>query len=55
MPLDRAGRVKVEPDLTIPGSPEVFVIGDLAAIEQDGKLVPGVAPPPCKAANMPRR
>ncbi len=43
-PLDRSGRVLVEPDLTIPGSPEVFVIGDLAAIEQDGKLVPGVAP-----------
>ena len=43
-PMDRAGRVKVQPDLTIPGSPEVFVIGDLAALEQDGKLVPGVAP-----------
>ena len=43
-PLDRSGRVKVEPDLTLPGSPEVFVIGDLAALEQDGKLVPGVAP-----------
>jgi NADH dehydrogenase len=43
-PLDRAGRVKVEPDLTLPGSPEVFVIGDLAALEQDGKPVPGVAP-----------
>ncbi len=43
-PLDKAGRVKVEPDLTIPGSPEVFVVGDLAAIEQDGKPVPGVAP-----------
>ncbi len=43
-PLDKAGRVKVQPDLTIPGSPEVFVVGDLAAIEQDGKPVPGVAP-----------
>jgi len=44
VPLDRAGRVKVEPDLTVPGRPEIFVIGDLAAIEQDGRPVPGVAP-----------
>ena len=43
-PLDRAGRVKVEPDLSVPGSPEVFAIGDVAALEQDGALVPGVAP-----------
>ena len=43
-PLDRSGRVKVGPDLSIPGSPEVFVIGDLAALDQDGKPVPGVAP-----------
>jgi NADH:ubiquinone reductase (H+-translocating) len=43
-PLDRAGRVRVEPDLSIPGHPEVFVIGDLAAITSDGKPVPGVAP-----------
>lgn len=44
-PLDRAGRVKVLPDLTVPGHPDVFVIGDLAALEQaNGKLVPGVAP-----------
>ena len=43
--LDRAGRVLVEPDLTIPGHPDVFVIGDLAAKEQhDGSFVPGVAP-----------
>jgi len=40
VPLDRAGRVKVEPDLSLPGHPEVFVIGDLAAIEG----VPGIAP-----------
>jgi NADH dehydrogenase len=45
VPLDRAGRVLVEPDLTIPGHPDVFVIGDLAAKEQhDGSFVPGVAP-----------
>ncbi len=43
-PLDRAGRVAVEPDLTVPGRPEVFVVGDLAALEQDGRPVPGVAP-----------
>ena len=44
VPLDRAGRVPVAPDLTLPGHPEVFVIGDLAALRQDGKPVPGVAP-----------
>jgi len=45
VPLDRAGRVFVEPDLSIPGHPEVFVLGDLAAVKQpDGSLVPGVAP-----------
>lgn len=44
VPLDRAGRVQVMPDLTIPGRSDVFVIGDLAAFEQDGQLVPGVAP-----------
>jgi NADH dehydrogenase len=44
VPLDRAGRVLVEADLSIPGHPEVFVIGDLAARMQDGKLVTGLAP-----------
>jgi NADH dehydrogenase len=44
-PLDRAGRVKVNPDLTLPGYPEVFVAGDLAALSRpDGRPVPGVAP-----------
>jgi NADH:quinone reductase (non-electrogenic) len=43
-PLDRAGRVVVEPDLSIAGHKEVFVVGDLAAyLHQDGKLLPGVA------------
>jgi len=41
--LDRGGRVFVNPDLSLPGHPEIFVIGDLAHLEQDGKLVPGVA------------
>ena len=44
VPLDRAGRVAVEPDLTVPGREEIYVIGDLARIEQDGAPVPGVAP-----------
>ena len=44
-PLDRAGRVLVEPDLTVPGHKDVFVLGDLAAVRQyDGSFVPGVAP-----------
>jgi NADH dehydrogenase len=45
VPIDRAGRVLVQPDLSIPGHKEVFVIGDLAALQDDkGKLLPGVAP-----------
>jgi NADH dehydrogenase len=39
-PLDRAGRVLVEPDLSVPGHPEIFVVGDLAAVQG----VPGIAP-----------
>ena len=42
--LDRSGKVKVRPDLSLPGAPHVFVAGDLAAIEQDGSAVPGVCP-----------
>ncbi len=42
--LDSAGRVKVNADLTIPGHPNIHVAGDLAAVTQDGKPVPGVAP-----------
>jgi NADH dehydrogenase len=41
---DRAGRVEVEPDLSVPGHREVFVIGDLAAVVSKGVPVPGVAP-----------
>jgi NADH dehydrogenase len=44
MPLDRAGRVVVQPDLTVPGAPQVFVVGDLASFVQDGRPLPGVAP-----------
>lgn len=42
-PTDRMGRVMVEPDLSIPGHPEIFVLGDLIGLEQDGALLPGVA------------
>jgi NADH:ubiquinone reductase (H+-translocating) len=43
--LDRAGRVKVAPDLSLPDHPEVFVAGDLASLAQaNGRPVPGVAP-----------
>jgi NADH dehydrogenase len=45
VPIDRAGRVLVQPDLSLPNHPEVFVIGDLAALkDESGKLLPGVAP-----------
>ena len=40
---DRAGRVKVRQDLTVPGRPEIFVVGDTATLDQDAKALPGVA------------
>jgi NADH dehydrogenase len=44
-PADRAGRLKVEPDLTVPGRPEIFAIGDAAIVARpDGQPVPGIAP-----------
>jgi len=43
--LDKAGRVKVNPDLSLPGHPEVFAVGDLALVlQENGKPVPGVSP-----------
>ncbi len=42
-PTDRAGRVRVENDCSVPGHPEGFVIGDTASLDQDGKPLPGVA------------
>src|SRR5262249_38077254 len=43
--LDRSGRVAVEPDLSVPGHPEIFVIGDLALYtHQGGRPLPGVSP-----------
>src|SRR5262249_39345492 len=43
VPVDRAGRVFVEPDLSVPEHPEIFVVGDLAVMNSSGKVVPGVA------------
>jgi NADH dehydrogenase len=66
-PLDRSGRVQVNPDLSAPGHPNVFVVGDLAAVQSGGKPVPGVAPAAmqqgkhaahnvlCSIAGQPRR
>jgi len=42
---DRAGRIKVNPDLTVPGRPEIFAIGDTASVtDREGRPVPGIAP-----------
>ncbi|WP_263358585.1 NAD(P)/FAD-dependent oxidoreductase [Acidicapsa ligni] len=41
--MDRAGRVRIQNDLTVPGHPEIFVIGDTASLDRDGKPLPGVA------------
>jgi NADH dehydrogenase FAD-containing subunit len=40
---DRAGRVRVQPDLTVAGHPEIFVVGDTASLDENGKPLPGVA------------
>jgi NADH dehydrogenase len=40
---DRAGRVRVKPDVSVPGYPEIFVVGDTTSLDQDGKPLPGVA------------
>jgi len=40
---DRAGRVRIQNDLSVPGHPEIFVVGDTASLDQDGKPLPGVA------------
>jgi NADH dehydrogenase FAD-containing subunit len=41
--MDRAGRVRIQHDLTVPGHPEIFVIGDTASLDQNGEPLPGVA------------
>ena len=53
VPVDRAGRVPVQPDLSVPGHPEIFVIGDLAtAKNEQGKMLPGVAPVAIQQGNF---
>jgi len=42
-PTDRAGRVRVQPDVSVPGHSEIFVVGDTASLDQDGRPLPGVA------------
>ncbi len=44
VPLDKAGRVLVDATLQVPGHDEIYIVGDLAALQQDGKPVPGVSP-----------
>jgi NADH dehydrogenase len=44
VPLDSAGRVEVTPELTVPGRSEIYVVGDLASLKQNGQPLPGVAP-----------
>jgi len=44
VPLDRAGRIEVSPDLSVPGISNVFIVGDLASLTQDGRMIPGVGP-----------
>jgi NADH:ubiquinone reductase (H+-translocating) len=43
VPTDRAGRVRIQSDLSVPDHPEIFVIGDTASLDQDGRPLPGVA------------
>jgi NADH:ubiquinone reductase (H+-translocating) len=43
VPLDRVGRVLAEPTLAVPGHPNIFVVGDICAVQQDGRWLPGVA------------
>jgi NADH:ubiquinone reductase (H+-translocating) len=43
VPLDRAGRVSAEPTLQVPGHPEIYVVGDICALKQNGQWLPGVA------------
>ena len=52
---DRAGRVPVEPDLSVPGHPNVFVAGDLMTVQSDGKPVPGIAPAAIQAGRAAAR
>jgi NADH dehydrogenase len=42
-PTDKQGHIRVNPDLTVPGFPDIYVVGDLASLDQHGKPLPGVA------------
>lgn len=51
VPVDRGGRLKPEPDLSLTGRPEIFLVGDLVAMsDKDGQVVPGIAPAAMQAA-----
>src|ERR1700678_2602196 len=50
--VDRAGRVRIQPDLTVPGRPDVFVVGDTASLDQDGGRSPGARKLRCSKASM---
>jgi NADH dehydrogenase len=52
---DRAGRVRVQGDLTVPGHPEIFVLGDTASFEENGKPLPGVAQVAMQQGRQPQR
>ncbi|WP_426750294.1 NAD(P)/FAD-dependent oxidoreductase [Myxococcus sp. Y35] len=53
--LDRAGRVKVTGDLSIPGFPEAFAVGDVAHIEVEGQVIPGLAPAAIQSGKLAAR
>ena len=55
VPLDRAGRVIIQPDLSVAGHPNVFVVGDLACLIQEGVQVPAVAPAATQEARVAAR
>ena len=60
VPVDRGGRVHVAADLSVAGHPEIYVVGDMAHVEQDGGPLPGLAPVAMQqgehvAAQIPRR
>jgi NADH dehydrogenase len=44
VPIDRRGRVRIQPDLTLPNHPEIYAIGDMTYLEEAGQPLPGVAP-----------
>ena len=53
--VDRRGRVRIQPDLTVSEHPDIFVMGDTASLDQDGRALPGVAQVAIQQGNMLRR